>query len=229
MLPSACNRLPPCPLQRWRRTRRRPASHPVLRQHPREGARRAFCWWGSVSHRGELSGSFAIWQIGCGTTRDGRVLPRRSRRVGRGAGRIGHPCDRPRAPPGFPPRDWRADRRIAARHRADIIHCHHYSPFVYGCIATVLRPARLLFTEHGRLADAPPSRKRYIANQALRLRADRVFTVSADLKAHLVREGFRPDRVEVLYNGIDIGPAPGASDRERRGARWGSRATRTWR
>ena len=89
-----------------------------------------------------------------------------------------------------------------------------YSPFVYGCIATVLRPARLLFTEHGRLADAPPSRKRYMANQALRLRADRVFTVSADLKAHLVREGFRPDRVEVLYNGIDIRPAPGPSERD---------------
>ena len=27
---------------------------------------------------------------------------------------------------------------------------------------------------------------------------ERVFTVSADLKAHLVREGFTPERVEVL-------------------------------
>jgi L-malate glycosyltransferase len=102
---------------------------------------------------------------------------------------------------------------VAARHGADVIHCHQYSPFVYGCIATLLRPARLLFTEHGRLGDAPPSRKRLVANQALRLLPDRIFTVSEDLKHHLVSEGFRPERVEVIYNGIDIGPPPGEAAR----------------
>jgi glycosyltransferase involved in cell wall biosynthesis len=116
--------------------------------------------------------------------------------------------------PGFHPTIGARIAAVAARHGANVIHCHQYSPFVYGCVATVLRPARLLFTEHGRLADAPPSRKRYMANQALRMLADRVFTVSSDLKAHLVSEGFSPDRVEVLYNGIDIRPAPGADERE---------------
>ena len=116
--------------------------------------------------------------------------------------------------PGFHPTIGARIAAVAARHGANVIHCHQYSPFVYGCVATVLRPARLLFTEHGRLADAPPSRKRYMANQALRMLADRVFTVSSDLKAHLVSEGFSPDRVEVLYNGIDIRPAPGAGERE---------------
>jgi len=94
-----------------------------------------------------------------------------------------------------------------------VVHCHQYSPFVYGCVARLLRPARLLFTEHGRLADAPPSAKRHRANQVLRHLPDRVFTVSADLKRHLVTEGFRAEQVEVIYNGIDIGPAPAEAAR----------------
>ncbi len=115
--------------------------------------------------------------------------------------------------PGFRP--WIGARiaRVAAQHGADVIHCHQYSPFVYGCVARLLRPARLLFTEHGRLADAPPSAKRHKANQVLRHLPDRVFTVSADLKRHLVTEGFRAEQVEVIYNGIDIGPAPGEAAR----------------
>ena len=115
--------------------------------------------------------------------------------------------------PGFRPSLGKRIATIAARHGADVIHCHQYSPFVYGCLARLLRPARLLFTEHGRLADAPASPKRHAANRVLRLLPDRVFTVSEDLKQHLVREGFKPDQVEVIYNGIDIGPAPGCAER----------------
>jgi glycosyltransferase involved in cell wall biosynthesis len=126
----------------------------------------------------------------------------------------GIPVSALRRRPGFRP--WLGARiaSIAAAHRADVIHCHQYSPFVYGCIARCLRPARLVFTEHGRLGDRPPSRKRFAANQVLRHIPNRVFTVSEDLKRHLVREGFAPGRVEVIYNGIDIGPSPGPSSRE---------------
>jgi glycosyltransferase involved in cell wall biosynthesis len=115
--------------------------------------------------------------------------------------------------PGFHPSlGWRISR-LAARHRAGIVHCHHYSPFVYGCIATRLRSARLIFTEHGRLADAPPSGKRRAVNQVLARLPERVFAVSEDLKRHLVSEGFSSERVEVLYNGIELGAAPGPQER----------------
>src|SRR5204863_496320 len=42
------------------------------------------------------------------------------------------------------------------------------------------------------------------------------FTVSADLKQHLVAEGFPPERVGVIYNGIDIGGDVPHADARRR-------------
>src|SRR5215212_9378370 len=44
--------------------------------------------------------------------------------------------------PGFRPSLGRRIATIASRHGADVIHCHQYSPFVYGCVARLLRPAR---------------------------------------------------------------------------------------
>jgi L-malate glycosyltransferase len=118
--------------------------------------------------------------------------------------------------PGFHPSLGARIAAVAATHRADVIHCHQYSPFVYGCLATLrYRGARLVFTEHGRLGDAPPSAKRHLANQILRRMPDRVFAVSEDLKRHLVSEGFRADAVDVIYNGIDIGAPPDPVERAR--------------
>jgi glycosyltransferase involved in cell wall biosynthesis len=62
----------------------------------------------------------------------------------------------------------------------------------------------LVFTEHGRLSDAPPSVKRRVANVLLSRFADRVFAVSADLRRHLIGEGFSARAVDVIYNGVDI-------------------------
>jgi L-malate glycosyltransferase len=114
--------------------------------------------------------------------------------------------------PGFQPRLGLRVAEAASRHRADVVHCHHYSPFVYACVSQLrYGGARLVFTEHGRLADAPPSPKRRAANALLARLPDRVFTVSDDLRQHLVREGFPPVRVEVIYNGIDL-LAPAEAD-----------------
>src|SRR4029453_12233780 len=63
--------------------------------------------------------------------------------------------------PGFRPQLSFALAHVASEHRADVIHAHHYSPFVYSCLALLRRPSvRLVFTEHGRLSDTPPSSKR---------------------------------------------------------------------
>ena len=98
-------------------------------------------------------------------------------------------------------------RRIARAHRASLMHCHHYSPFVYASLARMSgAKCRVVYTEHGRLSDAQPSLKRRAANVLFSRFADRVFAVSDDLRRHLVEEGFSPQAVNVIYNGIDVGP-----------------------
>jgi L-malate glycosyltransferase len=117
---------------------------------------------------------------------------------------------------GFQPTLGRAIARIAAQHRARVVHCHHYSPFVYASIARLWSPTlRIVFTEHGRLSDAPPSAKRRTANRVLAHAPREVVTVSSDLKRHLVAEGFPTTRVNVIYNGIDVGGLPAVGMRAR--------------
>jgi glycosyltransferase involved in cell wall biosynthesis len=104
---------------------------------------------------------------------------------------------------------------VAQQHRANVIHCHHYSPFVYSCFARLWQPrCRVIFTEHGRLSDAAPSAKRRFANQVLRWLPSGVFTVSADLRQHIIAEGFSARSVNVIHNGISVGPRPDSAARE---------------
>ena len=123
--------------------------------------------------------------------------------------------------PGFRPGLGRRLAEVARAHRADVLHCHHYSPFVYGVIAKWWHPARIVFTEHGRANDGPPSRKRKIANHLFASVPANVFAVSAHLRDHMIEEGFASDTVGVIYNGIDIGPLPSRLKREEVRARLG--------
>jgi glycosyltransferase involved in cell wall biosynthesis len=118
--------------------------------------------------------------------------------------------------PGFHPSLGRAVARVAREHRADVLHAHHYSPFVYSCLARLsYPPGRVVFTEHGRLSDTGPSSKRRVANRLLAPFAHAVCAVSHDVREHIVAEGFAASKVAVIYNGIDIGPAPDATARAR--------------
>lgn len=118
--------------------------------------------------------------------------------------------------PGFRPAIGRAIARAAVRHGASVIHAHHYSPFVYSCIARLWAPGvPIVFTEHGRASDAPPSTKRRTVNLLLGKVPRRVFAVSNELKDHLVAEGFARNTVEVIYNGINVGPLPEPALRKR--------------
>ncbi len=118
--------------------------------------------------------------------------------------------------PGFRPGLARAVAALARRHDADVLHCHQYSPFVYGRLASLARGRpRVVFTEHGRLEDAPPSWKRRLVNPLLGRFPGKMFAVSQDLRRHMLAEGFPAARVEVIENGIDPGPEPGRDDRGR--------------
>jgi len=123
--------------------------------------------------------------------------------------RAGVPVESLGRTPGFRPSLGGDVARAAARHGAEILHCHHYSPFVYGVLSRLWAPyRRLVYTEHGRFSDAPPSPKRRLVNRVLAPGASRVFAVSDDLKQHMVTEGFSSDAVGVIHNGIDVGPLP---------------------
>jgi glycosyltransferase involved in cell wall biosynthesis len=116
--------------------------------------------------------------------------------------------------PGFRPGlAMRLAKELKDRH-IDIVHCHHYSPYVYGLLASVMKPTvQLVFTEHGRLSDAAPSRKRRFVNPLLSRWPGKLCAVSADLKNHMVAEGFPARRVGVTYNGIDPGRRPTPAQR----------------
>jgi glycosyltransferase involved in cell wall biosynthesis len=125
---------------------------------------------------------------------------------------------------GFRPHLGRAIARVAAEHGTQVVHCHHYSPFVYASIARLWSPhLRIVFTEHGRLSDAPPSAKRRTANRVLSHAPREVVTVSSELKQHLVAEGFPTGKVNVIYNGIDVGDLPDSGLRARGAASSASR------
>ena len=117
--------------------------------------------------------------------------------------------------PGFRPALGLAIAGIARRHRATAIHAHHYSPFVYSAVAKLRTPGtHVVFTEHGRVSDAPPSAKRRLANRVLATLPSRVFAVSDDLRQYIVAEGFGREQVEVIYNGISLRPPVTPAARE---------------
>jgi glycosyltransferase involved in cell wall biosynthesis len=119
---------------------------------------------------------------------------------------------------GFRPGLGRAIARLAARYDVDVVHAHHYSSFVYGQLsASVWSGPPVIFTEHGRLSDARPSRKRRLVNPLLGRLPQAVYAVSEDLRRHMIEEGFPPPLVGVIHNGIE--PGVEVTDQDRLAAR----------
>jgi glycosyltransferase involved in cell wall biosynthesis len=117
---------------------------------------------------------------------------------------------------GFRPSLAHEVARAAHQHKAEVVHAHHYSPFIYAALSRLWNPrVQVVYTEHGRLSDAPPSGKRRMANMIFGRLPREVYAVSQDLKRHMVEEGF-PDRdVGVIYNGVAVQPAPACDERDR--------------
>ena len=106
--------------------------------------------------------------------------------------------------------DWRCMRRMAILLRQEqisVLHAHQYTPFFYASAARWLhRRQGVIFTEHGRMFPDYPRRKRMLANRVLVRRCDRVIGVGQAVRQALIaNEGLSPERVGVIYNGIDLG------------------------
>jgi len=119
--------------------------------------------------------------------------------------------------PGFRPSlGWRI-AAVIRRYGPAVLHCHQYTPFVYGAMAAALTGTGLVFTEHGRLSDARPSLKRRLVNPLLGRVGGAMFAVSDHLREHMLAEGLPAHRVAVIRNGID--PGVESTPERRRAAR----------
>lgn len=118
--------------------------------------------------------------------------------------------------PGFHPGLAGAIAALAHESEARILHCHQYSPFVYGRLALLrYRGLRLLYTEHGRRAGEVLTLKRRMVNPLLGRFRGSIVAVSRELAGYLVRSGFPGRRIKVIYNGVDVGPLPDRQSRAR--------------
>jgi glycosyltransferase involved in cell wall biosynthesis len=107
--------------------------------------------------------------------------------------------------------DWRCARRLAGLLRDEqiaILHAHQYTPYFYAALArSFRRNVPIVFTEHGRFFPDFRRSKRVLANRVLLGRRDRVVGVGKAVRQALIdNEGLPAERVEVVYNGIDLAP-----------------------
>ncbi|MEZ6130610.1 MAG: glycosyltransferase [Planctomycetaceae bacterium] len=105
------------------------------------------------------------------------------------------------------------DRRCAKRLNAfansqgvRLLHAHQYTPFFQAMLSRGFLGRRpVLFTEHGRHFPDLPSTKRSIVNRLLLRKSDRLVGVGGAVRQALIdNEGLPANRVEVVYNGVDL-------------------------
>lgn len=88
-------------------------------------------------------------------------------------------------------------------HNIDILHCHQYTPWIYGTLAALGTSAKIIFTEHGRFYPDSSSWKRRFVNPLLALFTDRITAISkATKQALLDYEFLSGSKISVIYNGI---------------------------
>ncbi len=105
--------------------------------------------------------------------------------------------------PGFDFVLIRALRQLVKSQSIDVVHCHQYTPYVYGVIACLFTRVPVIFTEHGRFYPDRFSWKRRLINPLLALATQTFISISeATRKALIDYEWFPARRISVIYNGI---------------------------
>lgn len=99
-------------------------------------------------------------------------------------------------------------RQHIKTHKIDIIHCHQYTPYVYGVLGALMTSAKVIFTEHGRFYPDSTTWKRKLINPLLHRFTHATTAISAATRDALVEFEYIPfNDIEVVYNGI-IGVEP---------------------
>ena len=105
--------------------------------------------------------------------------------------------------PGFDTTLIRELRSLIKREAIDIVHCHQYTPYVYGVLAGLLTRTPVIFTEHGRFYPDRYSWKRRLVNPLLGFATRAFVSISAATRDALIDyEWFPARRISVIYNGI---------------------------
>ncbi|WP_418140119.1 glycosyltransferase [Marinobacter sp. MA] len=85
----------------------------------------------------------------------------------------------------------------------DIVHCHQYTPWFYGWLASLGTRARVVFTEHGRFHPDRYRYKAFLINPVMATLTARIIAISNATAEALNRYEFIPGKqISVIYNGI---------------------------
>jgi len=94
-------------------------------------------------------------------------------------------------------------RKYISHNKIDILHCHQYTPWVYGTMAAMFTKTKIIFTEHGRFYPDSSTWKRKLVNPILNFFTGSVVAISEATKQALVDYENIPKRsIGVIYNGI---------------------------
>ncbi|MDB4476062.1 glycosyltransferase [bacterium] len=104
-------------------------------------------------------------------------------------------------------------RRHLKEHDVDVLHCHQYTPWVYGAFAGAGTRAKVIFTEHGRFHPDSASAKRRYVNPILAWLTQSITAISAATRQALIDyEYLSAEKISVIYNGIrPLTPDPTAA------------------
>ena len=106
--------------------------------------------------------------------------------------------------PGFDISLVRQIRRYVSNNNIDVLHCHQYTPYVYGFMGGAFNECNIIFTEHGRFHPDQRKLKRVLINPFLNLFTNYVTSISSATREALVRyENFPRSKIRIVYNGID--------------------------
>ncbi len=94
-------------------------------------------------------------------------------------------------------------RNYIKQYKIDVLHCHQYTPWVYGVQAAVTTKTKVIFTEHGRFHPDSSTWKRKLVNPCLHMITAGTTAISNATKDALVAyENLPAHDVQVIYNGI---------------------------
>lgn len=97
-------------------------------------------------------------------------------------------------------------KKFLTENQVDILHTHNYKSDILGFLAARLAGKRWVATNH--VWHGTDAKMRFYERlDAIVLKfTDKVIAVSEEIKDGLIKRGFRPERVQVIPNGIDIVP-----------------------
>ena len=110
--------------------------------------------------------------------------------------------------PGFDLELIKSIRNVLKKNDFDVVHCHQYTPYVYGMFASLFTGVKVVYTEHGRFYPDSYTWKRRLVNLVLQKFTDSIVAISAATgKALTDFEWFSAKQIDIIYNGLEPGKA----------------------